>query len=51
VKQLGDYASGARYVGSNPSAVSRNGVMMFTIAKRLSPEQMRDVASYLQGMR
>jgi hypothetical protein len=24
---------------------------MFTIAKRLSPEQMRDVASYLQGMR
>jgi cytochrome c553 len=51
VKQLGDYASGARYVGANPSAVSRNGVMMFTIAKRLSPEQMRDVASYLQGMR
>jgi cytochrome c553 len=51
VKQLGDYASGARYVGANPSAVSRNGVMMFTIAKRLSPEQIRDVASYLQGMR
>jgi cytochrome c553 len=51
VKQLGDYASGARYAGSNPSAVSRNGVMMFTIAKRLSPEQIRDVASYLQGMR
>ena len=38
-------------LGANPSAVSRNGVMMFTIAKRLSPEQIRDVASYLQGMR
>jgi hypothetical protein len=24
---------------------------MFTIAKRLTPEQMRDVASYVQGMR
>jgi cytochrome c553 len=51
VKQLNDYASGARYTGANPAAASRNGVMMFTIAKRLSPEQIRDVASYLQGMR
>jgi mono/diheme cytochrome c family protein len=24
---------------------------MFTIAKRLSPEQIRDVASYVQGLR
>jgi len=51
VKQLNDYASGTRYSGPNPTAASRNGVMMFTIAKRLSPEQMRDVASYVQGMR
>ena len=51
VKQLNDYANGTRYGGPNPLTASRNGVMMFTIAKRLSPEQMRDVASYLQGMR
>lgn len=51
VKQLNDYASGTRYTGANPAAASRNGVMMFTIAKRLSPEQIRDVASYVQGMR
>jgi cytochrome c553 len=51
VKQLSDYASGARYSGPNPATASRNGIMMFTIAKRLSPEQIRDVASYVQGMR
>jgi len=51
VKQLNDYASGARYTGANPAAASRNGAMMFTIARRLSPEQIRDVASYVQGMR
>jgi cytochrome c553 len=51
VKQLNDYASGARYSGPNPATASRNGIMMFTIAKRLSSEQMRDVASYVQGMR
>jgi cytochrome c553 len=50
VKQLNDYASGARYSG-NPATASRNGVMMLTIAKHLSAEQMRDVASYVQGMR
>ena len=43
VKQLNDYASGAR--GTGP-----NGIMQ-TIAKRLSPTDMRDVASYLQGLR
>ncbi len=43
MKQLTDYASGAR--GTGP-----NGIMQ-TIAKRLSQEQMRDVASYVQGMR
>lgn len=51
VKQLNDYASGARYAGPNPLAATPNAVMMFTIAKRLSAQQMRDVASYLQGMR
>ncbi len=51
IKQLNDYASGARYTGPNPVQASRNGTMMFTLAKRLTPEQIRDVASYVQGMR
>jgi cytochrome c553 len=51
VKQLNDYASGARYSAANPAQASRNGVMMLTLAKRLTPEQIRDVASYVQGMR
>lgn len=51
VKQLNDYASGARYTGPNPAQASRNGVMMLTLAKRMTPEEIRDVASYLQGMR
>ena len=51
VKQLNDYASGARYTGPNPAQASRNGLMMLTLAKRLTPEEIRDVASYVQGMR
>ena len=51
VKQLNDYKSGGRYTGANAAGASRNGAMMFTIAPRLTPEQMRDVASYVQGMR
>jgi cytochrome c553 len=52
VKQLSDYASGARYPGAkNPAQPSRNGAMMLTIAKRLTPEDMRNVASYVQGLR
>jgi cytochrome c553 len=51
VKQLNDYASGARYTGARPAQATPNAVMMFTIAKRLSPQQIRDVASYVQGMR
>jgi cytochrome c553 len=43
MKQLNDYASGARSTGPN-------GIMQ-TIAKRLSPEDIRNVASYLQGLR
>jgi cytochrome c553 len=52
VKQLNDYASGARYPGAkNPAQPSRNGAMMLTIAKRLTPEDMRNLASYVQGLR
>ena len=51
MKQLNDYASGARYTGPNPEQASRNGVMMLTLGKRLTPEEIRDVASYVQGMR
>jgi cytochrome c553 len=51
VKQLNDYASGTRYPGPHPEHASRNGAMMLTLAKRLTPEEIRDVASYLQGMR
>ena len=43
VKQLTDYASGARTTGPN-------GIMQ-TIAKRLTPDDMRNVASYVQGLR
>ena len=49
VKQLNDYASGARYTGDNAAQADPNAVMMFTIAKRLTPEQIRDVASYAAG--
>jgi cytochrome c553 len=51
VKQLNDYASGARYVGTNVATVDPNSAMMLTIAKRLTPEDIRNVASYVQGMR
>ena len=43
MKQLNDYASGARSTGPN-------GIMQ-TIAKRLTPEDIRNLASYLQGLR
>lgn len=49
-KQLNDYAKGTRYTG-NAAAASRNGVMMLAIAKQLTPDQIRDVATYVQGMR
>jgi cytochrome c553 len=53
VKQLGDYASGMRY---NKDAQGKplagpNAAMMATIAARLTPEDRRDLASYLQGIR
>ena len=43
VKQLNDYASGTRATGPN-------GIMQ-TIAKRLSADDIRDLASYVQGIR
>lgn len=43
VKQLNDYVSGARPPG--PAGI------MPVIAKRLSPEDIRNVASYVQGIR
>jgi cytochrome c553 len=42
-KQLNDYASGARATGPN-------GIMQ-TVAKRLSAEDVRNLSSYLQGIR
>jgi cytochrome c553 len=51
VKQLNDYASGARYSGTNVTQADPNSVMMLTIAKRLTPEDIRNVASYVQGIR
>lgn len=43
MKQLNDYASGARPTGPN-------GIMQ-TIAKHLSPDDIRNLASYVQGLR
>jgi cytochrome c553 len=43
MKQLNDYASGARPTGPN-------GIMQ-TISKRLSSDDIRNVASYVQGLR
>jgi cytochrome c553 len=52
IKQLQDFASGARYAGAAPGKPeSRNAVMMTTIAKLLTPVDMRNLASYVQGMR
>ncbi|HEU4623353.1 MAG TPA: c-type cytochrome [Steroidobacteraceae bacterium] len=52
IKQLNAYADGTRYPGaSKEKPVSPNASIMATIAKRLTPEEIRDVASYIQGMR
>ena len=54
VKQLQNYLTGNRYRdASDPSIVNqtRNSAMMNTIAARLSPEDIRNLASYLQGLR
>ena len=48
-----DYASDQRYLDiatGNPTK-SMNGHMMSTIAKRLSEDDKRALASYIQGLR
>jgi cytochrome c553 len=52
VKQLNDYAKDARYPGANAQKpATPNALIMSTIAKRLTAEDIRNVASYVQGMR
>ena len=54
VKQLQDYLTQNRYRdASDPATVhtTRNSPMMTTIAARLTPEDIRNLASYLQGLR
>jgi cytochrome c553 len=48
-KQLQDYAAGTRYTAQTPQTEQMK--MMHAIASRLSPEDIRNVASYIQGMR
>ncbi|HTW73832.1 MAG TPA: c-type cytochrome [Steroidobacteraceae bacterium] len=51
--QLMQYASDTRYTRDSKGA-SNGGeydVIMHTIASRLTPQDMRDIASYVQGMR
>ena len=49
--QLQSYANGTRYSGSDATTATPNSVIMFDIAKHLTPEEIRDVASYVQGLR
>jgi cytochrome c553 len=53
VKQLNDYAADGRYAKDEAGKPQSgpNAVMMYTIAKRLSAEDRRDLASYIQGVR
>jgi cytochrome c553 len=53
VKQLENYASGARYTkdAAGKAQAGPNVEMMQTIAARLTPEDRRNLASYIQGMR
>jgi cytochrome c553 len=54
VKQLQDYLTSNRYRdAADPTKVHHtpNSAMMTTIARRMTPEDIRNVASYLQGLR
>ena len=54
VKQLQDYLTKNRYRDPNDANTvysTRNSAMMTTIASRLTPEDIRNLASYLQGLR
>jgi cytochrome c553 len=53
VKELTEYATGKRYstTDKGETAGGPNAAIMATIAQRLSPEDMRNLASYVQGLR
>jgi cytochrome c553 len=53
VKQLGDYAADKRYTRNDKgdSNGGPNAEIMHTIASRLSQQDIRNLASYVQGMR
>ncbi len=53
VQQLNEYAAGTRYThdAKGVSSGGPNAQIMHTIASRLTPQDMRDLASYVQGMR
>jgi len=54
VKQLQNYLTKNRYRDATDPAIvhqTRNSAMMTTIAARLTPEDIRNLASYLQGLR
>ena len=53
VQQLTQYAAGTRYTHDSKGTNSGgpDAQIMHTIASRLTPQDMRDIASYVQGMR
>ena len=53
IKQLSDYASDMRYTRSDKgdSSGGLNAQIMHSVASGLTPEDMRNLASYVQGMR
>jgi cytochrome c553 len=53
VKELTDYAAGKRYSTNDKgeTAGGANSAIMATIAQRLTPEDMRNLGSYVQGLR
>jgi len=53
VKELTEYADGQRYATNDKgeTAGGPNAAIMATIAHRLSAEDMRNLASYVQGLR
>ena len=53
VKELTDYAAGKRYTltDKGDSSGGPSAAIMGTISLRLSPEEMRNLASYVQGLR
>ena len=52
VLQLNAYADGTRYKDlAGGTSAPRNAHMMVTIAKSLTAEDIRNLASYSQGMR